>query len=113
MAWVANSVRTILNRLAYDTRGTEIAEGAVVLPLLFVMHIVVFLFGQCFRTCGTVTRPAGAGARAAVAPACATCSATTPTQNAVTAVTNAMNAAHLNTAQLVAPGNLTPPALCL
>ena len=46
MTWVENTVRTILNRLAYDTRGTEIAEAAVVLPLLFVMLIAVFWFGQ-------------------------------------------------------------------
>ena len=113
MSWAANSVRAVLNRLATDTRGTEIAEAAVVLPLLFIMLIAVFWFGQAFRIYGTLTHAAQAGARAAVAPACATCAATTPTQNAVTAVTTAMNAAHLNTAQLVAPaGNWTPPALC-
>lgn len=106
--------RTTFRNLVRDTRGTEIAEAAVVLPLLFVMLIAVFWFGQAFRIYGAITHAAREGARAAVAPACATCSATTPTptQNAVTAVTNAMNAAHLNTAQLVAPANWTRPALC-
>ncbi|MHB8215543.1 MAG: TadE/TadG family type IV pilus assembly protein [Candidatus Sulfotelmatobacter sp.] len=114
MTWVASSVRTILNRLAYETRGSEIAEAAVVLPLLFVMLIAVFWFGQAFRIYGTITHAAREGARAAVAPPCATCSSTaaTPAQNAATAVTNAMAAAHLNTAQLVPLASWTRPALC-
>lgn len=95
-----------------DTRGTELAEAAVVLPLLFVVLIAIFWFGQAFRIYGTITHAAREGARAAVAPACATCNATTPAQNAVTAVTNAMTAAHLNTAQLVPLANWTPPPLC-
>lgn len=95
-----------------DTRGTEIAETAVVLPLLFVVLIAIFWFGQAFRIYGTITHAAREGARSAVAPACATCAATTPAQNAVTAVTNAMTAAHLNTAQLVPLASWTPPQLC-
>jgi Flp pilus assembly protein TadG len=99
--------------LVRETRGAEIAETAVVLPMLFVVVIGIFWFGQAFRIHGTVTHAAQVGARAAVAPACATCTATTPTQNAVTAVTNALSAAHLGTAQLKASGTTwNPPTLC-
>lgn len=94
-----------------DTRGTEIAETAVVLPLVLIMLIAVFWFAQAFRIYGTLTHAAREGARAAVAPACATCTATTPNQNATTAVTNAMTAAHLNTAQLVDLLKWTRPQL--
>jgi Flp pilus assembly protein TadG len=102
-------------RLARETRGTELAEAAVVLPLLFVVLIGVFWFGQAFRIYGALTHAAREGARAAVAPACATCAPNTAAQtaqNATTAITNAMIAAHLDTAQLAALGGWTPPQLC-
>jgi Flp pilus assembly protein TadG len=108
-------VQTKLRGLVRDTRGTEIAEAAVVLPLLFIVLIAVFWFGQAFRIYGTLAHAARQGARAAVAPVCATCPAAAPgagTQNAITAVTNAMTAAHLSTQQLVPLGSWTPPALC-
>jgi len=100
-----------LRSVIRDTRGTEIAETAVILPLLLIILIAVFWFGQAFRIYGTLTHAARQGARAAVAPACATCAATTPNQNATTAVKNAMTAAHLNTEQLVPLANWTPPQL--
>ena len=101
--------RTTLFRLAYDARGTELAEAAVVLPLVLVMLIAVFWFGQAFRIYDTITHAAREGARAAVAPVCATCPAATsklgntPTQNVVAAVNNALIAAHLDPSQIKAP----------
>jgi Flp pilus assembly protein TadG len=107
-----NWVRITLRKLAGDACGTELAEAAVVLPLLFVMLIAVFWFGQAFRIYGALTHAAREGARAAVAPACATCAATTPTQNATDAVNSALTAAHLDTAQLADLKTWNPPALC-
>ena len=95
---------TTLKGLFRDTHATEIAETAVVLPLLFVVLIAILWFGQAFRIYGTITHAAREGARAAVAPACATCTATiTPAQSAATAVTNALVAAHLDPSQIQAP----------
>jgi Flp pilus assembly protein TadG len=96
-----------------DTRASEIAEFAMVVPLLFMFLIAIFWFGQAFRVYGTLTQATRAGARAAVAPVCATCAASgsTPAQIAQTAVTNAMSAAHLNTAQLVSTSTWTIPVL--
>jgi Flp pilus assembly protein TadG len=96
---------------ARDTRGAEIAETAVILPLLFMIVMAIFWFGQAFRIYGTITHAAREGARAAVAPVCATCAAAanTPAQNAASAVTSALAAAKLNPAQIQAPA--TPPAL--
>lgn len=97
--------------VARDTRGTEIAESAVILPLLFMVLMAIFWFGQAFRIYGTITHAAREGARAAVAPTCATCAATTPAQNAVNAVNNALIAAKLDPNQVQKPA--TPPVLYL
>jgi Flp pilus assembly protein TadG len=96
-----------------DTGGSEIAEFAMVVPLLFMFLLAIFWFGQAFRIYGTLTQATRAGARAAVAPVCATCPApgSTPAQIAQTAVTNAMAAAHLNTNQLVSTSSWTIPVL--
>jgi Flp pilus assembly protein TadG len=95
-----------------STRASEVAETAMILPLLFVVLIAIYWFGQAFRIYGTITHAARQGARAAVAPACATCatSANSSVQNAINAVDNAMAAAHLDPAQLQ-PWT-TSPALC-
>ncbi len=115
MGEMRNSEPATRRCLARDTRGTEIAEMAVVLPLLFMLLMGIFWFGQAFRVYGTLTQAARAGARAAVAPVCATCAAGTgPGQYAQTAVQNAMAAASLNTNQLVPVSQWTipTPALC-
>ena len=63
---------TTWNRLARGTRGDEIAENAMILPLLFMVILAIFWFGQAFRIYGTITHAARQGARAAVAPVCPT-----------------------------------------
>jgi Flp pilus assembly protein TadG len=102
--------RTTLLDLARATRGTELAEAAVVLPLLFMMLLGIFWFGQAFRIYGTITHAAREGARAAVAPICATCGSTNdPAQNAYNAIKTALAADNLDPNQLQQPTTL--PAL--
>lgn len=96
--------------LTLDSEGNEIAESAVIIPLLFMFLVGIFWFGQAFRIYGTISHAARAGARAAVAPACTTCTANDPSANAWAAVQNAMLAAHLDPTALQPPTN--PPALC-
>jgi hypothetical protein len=95
---MTQSGRTTWWAAARDTRGSEIAETAMVLPLVFMMLMAIFWFGQAFRIYGTITHAAREGARAAVAPVCATCAAAgnTPAQNAAAAVNNALAAAKLD-----------------
>lgn len=93
-----------------STRGSEVAEFAMILPLLSLALFGVFWFGQAFRIYGSITNAARDGARAAVDPSCATCGATDPTINAWTVVQNDLNAAHINPNLLQHPAN--PPALC-
>jgi Flp pilus assembly protein TadG len=109
-----NSISRTTSRLARETRGQEIAEAALVLPILFMLMLGIFWFGQAFSIYGTITHAAREGARAAVAPLCATCGSPLDppavAQNAVNALQNALLAAKLDPAQ---PKNypVTPPAL--
>jgi Flp pilus assembly protein TadG len=94
---ISNAVRETLRRLAHETSASEIAEAAVVMPLMFMVILGVFWFGQAFSTYGAITRAAQEGARAGAAPYCATCPAGNfPAQNAFNAVQAALLASHLD-----------------
>jgi Flp pilus assembly protein TadG len=106
-----NFLRKILQRLAGETCGAEIAEAAAVLPVMFMILIGIFWFGQAFSIYGTITRAAQDGARAAVAPTCTTCSSTNnPSANAYSAIQSAMVSAHLNVGAMQQLA--TTPPLC-
>jgi TadE-like protein len=100
-------------RLICQDSGTEIAEAAAVLPLMFMILLGIFWFGQAFSMYGTITRAARDGARAAAGPICVTCGpALNPTQvsqNAADAVQSALAVAKLDINQATKPA--PPPAL--
>ncbi|HVI11145.1 MAG TPA: TadE family protein [Candidatus Binatia bacterium] len=112
--------KAALRSLAAETRAAEIAETAMILPLLFMIVLAIFWMGQAFRIYGTITHAARQGARAAVTPVCATCaSGNSAATNASNAVAAAMSAASLSTAQISKPATAptlytcgTPPAIC-
>jgi|SRR5215467_5106320 len=88
-----------LGLLVRDTNASQIAEAAFVLPLMFMMLLGIFWFGQAFSLYGAITRAAQEGARAGAAPACSTCSPlpnTTMAQNASAAVNAALIASNLD-----------------
>src|SRR6202040_2261122 len=95
------SKRSILGRLVSEVRGAEIAEAAAVLPLMFMILLGIFWFGQAFSILGTITRAAQDGARAGAAPYCTTRTpgSNSQNQNAFNAVQASMSAAKLD------PGN--------
>jgi hypothetical protein len=98
--------RSTLRRVAVETRGAEIAEAAAVLPLMFMILLGIFWFGQAFSIYGAITRAAQEGARAGAAPYCATCSgANSATTNAVNAVTTALLASKLDPTQTKSPAS--------
>jgi len=110
-----NSSQFVLRRLAGETRGAEIAEAAAVLPLMFMMLLGIFWFGQAFSMYGTITRAAQEGARAAAAPQCATCAAAgTPAGNAYGAIQTVLTTAKLdpNKTQWPAPANVPSLLSC-
>src|SRR3979409_492332 len=86
--WV-KKMRCPLAEVFQGEAGSDLAEAALVLPLMFTILLGIFWFGQAFSIYGTITHAARQGARAAVAPLCATCGTplTSPTvaQNAVNA----------------------------
>jgi Flp pilus assembly protein TadG len=94
------SRRSILRKFITDSGGAEIAEAAAVLPLMFMILLGIFWFGQAFSIYGTITRSAQDGARAGAAPYCTTCSpgANSQNQNAFNAVQASMSAAKLDPA---------------
>lgn len=55
------------------TDGAEIAEAALVLPLVFMFLLGIVWFGRAFNIYSTITQAAQQGAVTAARPACATC----------------------------------------
>lgn len=95
-------------KLAKETRGAEIAEAAAVLPLMFLILLGIFWFGQAFSIYGAITRAAQDGARAGAAPYCTTCSSVnSPATNAVNAVNATLLASKLDPTRIQAPSS--PP----
>ena len=93
------SLGQLVRRLARESSGAEIAEAAAVLPLMFLILLGIFWFGQAFSIYGAITRAAQDGARAAAAPSCTTCTPLTPSgraANAVAAVQAALTIAKLD-----------------
>jgi Flp pilus assembly protein TadG len=106
---LANNAYCPARRLAVllinDSRGAEIAEAAAVLPLMFMVLLGIFWFGQAFSIYGAITRAAEVGARAGAAPYCSSCNSDTNTlaqfsTNAVNAVQASLQASNLNPAAI-------------
>lgn len=98
----------ILLRLAGETRGAEIAEAAAVLPLMFMILLGIFWFGQAFSIYGAITRAAQEGARAGAAPYCTTCNGgNSPSANATAAVNSALLASKLDPTKAQSPSSPT------
>ena len=98
------NVRNTLHGLATETHGAEIAEAAAVLPLMFMVLLGIFWFGQAFSIYGAITRAAQDGARAGAAPYCTTCnSPNTASTNATAAVKSALRAANLDPSLIQSP----------
>jgi hypothetical protein len=66
-----------LKKLVAGSGGSEIAEAALVLPILFMLLLGIYWFGRAFNVYATINHAAREGTRAAAAPKCATCSGPT------------------------------------
>ena len=90
-------------RVAGESRGAEIAEAAIVLPLMFTLLLGIYWFGRAYNIYSTITHAAREGARAATASTCATCGNTALVENQVaTRVAQALQASKLD------PNQVTP-----
>jgi hypothetical protein len=86
--------------------GAEIAEFAVVLPVLLLFLFAIMWFGRAYNIYTTVTFAAREGAKVAVVgtgPSCATCNAATPTAADVyPRVQEVLAASHIDATQIQA-----------
>ena len=66
------NVKRMASKLA-STDGAEIAEAALVLPLVFMLLLGIVWFGRAFNIYSTITQAAQQGAITAARASCATC----------------------------------------
>jgi hypothetical protein len=101
------TLKRILRQLA-TTDGAEIAEAALVLPLVFMLLLGIVWFGRAFNIYSTITQAAQQGAITAARSTCATCGNAPATaaavDNAVTAVLQASSLAPGQIKQAPNPG---------
>jgi TadE-like protein len=93
-----------------STDGAEIAEAAVVLPLVFMLLLGIIWFGRAFNIYSTIQQAAQQGAITAARASCATCGNPNafPTNAEVhTAIYAVMQASSLDPTQI--PTNSNPP----
>jgi Flp pilus assembly protein TadG len=88
--------------------GAEIAEAALVLPLVCMLLLGIIWFGRAFNIYSTIQQAAQQGAIKAARATCATCDPDFPGDYAVqTAVEAVMKSSNLDPAQI--PTNSNPP----
>jgi hypothetical protein len=108
-------------QIVADCDAQEVAELAIVLPILLSLIIGIYSFGRAYNIYATVTRAAQAGARKAVAPACVTCTPFTcggtssgfPCDSDVSqAVKDVVTASHLDVSKIAQPSPTPNPLAC-
>ncbi len=83
--------------LYQSDRGAQMAEAALVLPLVFLFMLGIFWFGRAYSIYATLTHAAREGNRLSTQPLCATCGNTVATADSVAdRVSAALLAAHLD-----------------
>jgi hypothetical protein len=66
-------MRQWLKKIVGETSGAEIAEAALVLPLVFMLLLGIYWFGRAYNIYSTATEAAQSGATVAGKPYCAVC----------------------------------------
>lgn len=111
-----NLARKMISKLMAETVGAEIAEAAAVLPLMFLILLGIFWFGQAFSIYGAINRAAHDGARAGSVDYCVTCTGLNTfsqhATNAVNAVNTALTQSQLDPTQARYPVPALSFAVC-
>ena|SRR6266403_780076 len=101
------NIKPIARKLG-SADGAEIAEAALVLPLVFMLLLGIVWFGRAFNIYSTITQAAQQGAITAARSSCVTCgnnpSSDATVDNAIYAV---MQASSIDPTQI--PTNSNPP----
>jgi TadE-like protein len=102
--------------------GAEIAEAALVLPVVFVFLLGIIWFGRAFNIYSTIQQAAQQGAVVASRPLCATCGTVTCSAGATNfpcdgtvfdAISGVMKASSLDPAQISVNSNPPSPYSCV
>ena len=89
-----------------STDGAEIAEAALVLPLVFMLLLGIVWFGRAFNIYSTITQAAQQGAITAARDSCATCGNALPQPATVDGVVVAvLKASSLDSGQIKQAAN--------
>jgi Flp pilus assembly protein TadG len=106
-----------VRKIIFRSGGSQIAEAALVMPIVFLLFLGIFWFGRAFNIYATINHAAREAARQAATSSCALCGNVDNSLNAdpiATIVAKALQASKLDPAQVsqVTPtfctcGNLT------
>jgi hypothetical protein len=99
------NIKRAVHQLA-DADGAEIAEAALVLPLVFMFLLGIIWFGRAFNIYSTIQQAAQQGAITAAREPCATCAGGNAPPSATTAanvVIAVLQASSLNASQIQPP----------
>jgi Flp pilus assembly protein TadG len=101
------NIKPIARKLE-STDGAEIAEAALVLPLVFMLLLGIIWFGRAFNIYSTIQQAAQQGAITAARASCATCGNRPPIDDTVDrTIYSVMQASSLDPTQI--PTNSNPP----
>jgi hypothetical protein len=107
------TLQQIARRLR-ETGGAEIAEAALVLPLVFMLLLGIVWFGRAFNIYSTITQAAQQGAITAARSSCVTCGdAPASDGNVVVAISAVMQASNLDPTQIPVNSNPPTPLSCV
>lgn len=101
------------SRALRNAEGSEIAEMAMVLPVMFLVFLGIFWAGRMYNIYATVNQAARLGARVASQSNCSSCGDTFSADTAVdTAIANSLQADRLNPAAITAANPVPTPTFC-
>ena len=96
-------------QIVAGTEASEIAEMAMVMPVMFLVFLGIFWAGRSYNIYATINAAAREGARTAVSSSCASCGNAASTDAAVVAaITTSLAADRLNPASVAAPTIVAP-----
>jgi hypothetical protein len=106
MLEVSGRMTTVLVRKLRDTEAAEIAEAAMVLPVVFLFLLGVIWFGRAFNIYATIQQAAQQGAVTGARPYSASVSASSfpPDSDVAKTVSAVMKASSIDPSQIINPG---------
>ena len=102
-----------LKRIVVETAASEVAEAALVLPIVFMILMGILWFGRAYNVYATITHAAQEGARLAATNDCATCGNNTYQANpgpVFSTISQALQASKLDPTKVANPS--PTPTFC-